>query len=307
MDARASYDPAATEGSRPVGLRARDARLHRSARAGFAAHRDVGGTLEPPRTAGRAQHSDRSDVERARVAGSIRRSAPLGRAGHCIRRPAAAGRRRAVAQSLRPSRRYDGAAPRRGTSPRNVGRGTRSRAFRSEARWSHSGRAGLVARTRTGIGPHHGDTRATLQQPGHWRPRRHPVVWLCAHRGERPAAVLRRRQRLSPGLRRDRRTVWSVRRRPHADRGIRTALVHALCPHESGRSGGGLPRPERARDGADSLGHVQAHRRSDGRAAGSSSPTKRWTSRRSARAPRGMLPDCHASATASSRMARLWC
>src|SRR6266487_290423 len=148
MDARASYDAAAAEGSGPVGLRARDARFRRSARAGFATHRDVGGTLEPPRAAGWAQHSDRSDVERARVAGALRRSTPLGCSGDWLRRSAAARPRVEVAQSLRPSRRSNGAAPRRGTSPRNVGRATRSRTFRSEARWSHSGRAGLVAGTR---------------------------------------------------------------------------------------------------------------------------------------------------------------
>src|SRR5690606_21679424 len=91
---------------------------------------------------------------------------------------------------------------------------------------------------------------------------------LRAERRRRPRGLLRRRQRLLPGLRGNRRAARPVRRRAAPDRRVRAALVHAPHAHGPRGSGAGVSRPRRAGGlRRHALGHVPAQRRAAARAA----------------------------------------
>src|SRR4029079_11131291 len=126
------------------------------------------------------QCSDRSDLERARIADPVDRTAPTDASLRILRAAARDRSRSAPAQSPLPPRRADGAADRAAVPRRGVALSTRPRIVASLAWRSPSHRARLV-----GVGVDTlvlSDVRsgAALQRPRLRRSRRDAVVWVGA-------------------------------------------------------------------------------------------------------------------------------
>src|ERR1035437_2804630 len=230
-------------------------------------------SLELPHSGRWPQRADRSGVLRAGFAGALRRTAPPGAAGTRARRTSADRPRAAIPRSLRPLRyRHDPRARApfrvhglvRAARPRTAApRARRTVGDRVRLAWLRGASPRRARRVRS---------RAPFFRPLADAPPLDALVRVDVERRRAPR-VFRGRLGVPSGLRDDRRARGSVRRGSHADRRIRSTLVHERGAHESRRSRRGVPRPAlRASlasvgDGGDAFGYLPADRRAGGRAA----------------------------------------